>query len=309
MAVGRASALPPAASALEGSGKSRDARKLALVATIENARVAQPLQHRHAHIRAARHSQHAALALAVLGVGLTIARSVITKSKAKSGLNQSPGVVLWAWERPTDLRFINPKETGVAFLARSIRIQSGEVKVRPRLQPLKLPEGVNVIAVARVETDSFKKPDLSSQQRDKLAGAIAEMATLPNISHIQIDFDATLTERKFYHDTIVEVRRRLPDTVSLSITALASWCTYDDWLSDLPIDEAVPMLFRMAGDGKQIANRLDAGEDFLASPCRHSYGISTDEPRSNLLPGRRLFVFNPGPWTEDSVRAIVESKR
>ena len=98
-------------------------------------------------------------------------------------------------------------------------------------------------------------------------------------------------------------------SVLLSITALASWCTYDNWLSDLPIDEAVPMLFRMAGDGKQIANRLDAGEDFIAPPCRQSYGISTDEPRSNLSSARRLYVFNPDPWTEDSVRAILESRK
>ena len=252
----------------------------------------------------------AALALALLGFSLTIARSVLTKSRAREArLSRTPGVILWAWERPTDLHFINPKETAVAFLARSIRIQSGEVKVRPRLQPLNLPENVTVIAVARVETDSVQKPDLSSEQRDKLAAAIAEMASLPNVAHIQIDFDATLTERKFYRDTIVEVRRRLPDTVSLSITALASWCTYDDWLSDLPIDEAVPMLFRMAADGKLIANRLEAGEDFNARPCRSSYGISTDEPRSNLSPARRLYVFNPDPWTEDSVRAILESRK
>jgi hypothetical protein len=220
-----------------------------------------------------------------------------------------PRVMLWAWERPTDLRFINPMETGVAFLARTIRLHSGEVEVRPRLQPLDLPETTRVMAVVRVETDAVRKPELSAQQRDQLARAIADMAKLPNVSHIQIDFDATQSERAFYRDVIFEVRRRLPDTVGLSITALASWCTYDDWLSDLPIDEAVPMLFRMAGDGRQIAGRLAAGEDFIASPCRHSYGISTDEPRSGLSVTRRLFVFNPDPWTENSVRAILESNR
>jgi hypothetical protein len=224
-------------------------------------------------------------------------------------LDQLPRVMLWAWERPTDLRFINPRETGVAFLARTIRLHSDEVEVRPRLQPLDLPEAIRVVAVVRVETDAARKPELSAPQRDRLAGAIADMAKLPNISHVQIDFDATKSERAFYRDVIFDVRRRLPDTVSLSITALASWCTDDDWLSDLPIDEAVPMLFRMAGDGKQIARRLDADEDFISLPCRHSYGISTDEPRSGLSVARRLYVFSPDPWTEDSVRAILESKR
>lgn len=250
--------------------------------------------------------------LVSLALAFAKVRSVVTSCSTRAHaarLNRLPPVVLWAWERPTDLRFIDPKKTGVAFLARTIRLRSGEVIVRPRLQPLNLPEGATVMAVARVETDTVNKPELSGQQRQKLAEEIAEMARLPNVSHLQIDFDATVSERKFYRDVIVEVRRRLPDTISLSITALASWCTYDNWLSDLPIDEAVPMLFRMAGDGKQIANRLDDGEDFIALPCRHSYGISTDEPRSNLSSTRRLYVFNPDPWTEDSVRAILESRK
>src|SRR5437870_3367055 len=221
----------------------------------------------------------ATLTLALLAFGFTKARSIINDSKTtKPRLNQTPRVILWAWERPTDLHFINPQETGVAFLARTIRLRSNEVVVRPRLQPLNLPEGSSLIAVARVESDSVQKPELSEQQRQKLADAIAAMALLPNVSQIQIDFDATKTERKFYRDVILDVRRRVPEK-DLSITALASWCTFDNWISDLPIDEAIPMLFRMGTDGKEILNRLEAGDDFAASPCRQSYGISTDEPR------------------------------
>jgi len=252
----------------------------------------------------------ATILVASLAFGITKVRSVMNDRKATATrMERMPQVMLWAWERPTDLRFINPKETGVAFLAQSIRLRSGEVGIRPRLQPLNLPDETRVMAVARVETDAVSKPQLSVQQRERLAGVIANMAKLPNVSDIQIDFDATKSERAFYRDLIVDVRRRLPDDVSLSMTALASWCTYDDWLSDLPIDEAVPMLFRMAGDGKQIARRLDRGDDFIASPCLHSYGISTDEPRTNLSLARRLYVFNPDPWTEPAVRAILESRK
>ncbi len=248
--------------------------------------------------------------VASVAFGITKVRSVMNGSKATATRPQRmPRVMLWAWERPTDLRFINPKETGVALLARTIRLRAGEVEIRPRLQPLNLPDAASVMAVARVETDAVSKPDLSAQQRQKLAAAIADMAKLPNVSNIQIDFDATQSERAFYRDVIVDVRKRLPESVSLSITALASWCTADDWISDLPIDEAVPMLFRMAGDGKQIANRLDAGDDFISPVCRHSYGISMDEPRSGLSSARRLFVFNPDPWTADAVRKIMEPRR
>jgi len=220
-----------------------------------------------------------------------------------------PQLVLWAWERPTDLRFIDPQRVGVAFLAKSILLRSNEVAVRPRLQSLQLAERTRVIAVTRIETDRDHKPNLSAIQRQAATGAITDMVSLPNVSEIQIDFDATKSERSFYRDLITEVRQRLPAHVRLSITALASWCMSDDWISDLPIDEAVPMLFRMAGDGKQIVTRLDAGDDFNAKPCRQSYGISRDEQRPKLFPSRKLFVFNPDAWTEKSVREISESNK
>lgn len=254
----------------------------------------------------------ATLLLASLALAFTKARSRLGKRAAAVTITRSvqmPRVVLWAWERPTDLRFINPRETGVAFLARTIYLRANEVVVRPRLQPLNVPEGTKVIAVARVESDQRTKPDLSTQQTEELAVAIAEMVQLPNVSTIQIDFDATQSERTFYHDLILAVRGRLPASVALSITALASWCSDDDWISDLPIDEAVPMLFRMGPDRRQIRNRVASGEEFPARPCRNSYGISTDEPLRNLSAAKRLYVFNPDAWTESSVRAITDSRK
>src|SRR5258708_25730894 len=105
--------------------------------------------------------------IASLAFGFTKARSLINHRKDYATANrpqEMPRVMLWAWERPTDLRFINPKETGVAFLARTIRLHSGEVEVRPRLQPLSLPETTSVVAVPRVETHSVRQPDLSAAQ-------------------------------------------------------------------------------------------------------------------------------------------------
>ncbi|MGZ8846976.1 MAG: DUF3142 domain-containing protein [Pyrinomonadaceae bacterium] len=222
-------------------------------------------------------------------------------------LTNSPPLILWAWERPADLRFIDPRKVGVAFLAKSILLHADAVAIRPRLQPLQLPEGTKVIAVARIETARDRKPALSVSQRDRTVQSIVEMASLPGVSEIQIDFDATQSERSFYRELIANLKQRLPANTRLSITALASWCMSDDWLTDLPIDEAVPMLFRMSSDAKQIVNRLEAGDDFNAAPCRQSYGISLDEQRPKLLPARRLFVFNPDAWTEKSLREIPES--
>jgi hypothetical protein len=251
------------------------------------------------------------LVATLLLCSLALAISFFGKSNKPSDPSKAyaPRLILWAWERPTDLRFIDPQRIGVAFLAKSILLRSDDIVVRPRLQSLQLAEGTKVIAVTRIETDRDHKPNLSASQRDAASRAITEMASLPNISQIQIDFDATQSERAFYRGLIMDVRQRLPQHVRLSITALASWCMYDDWISDLPIDEAVPMLFRMAGDGKQIMARLDAGDDFKAPPCRQSYGISLNEQRPKLFPSRKLFVFNPDTWTEKSVRDISESNK
>ena len=252
----------------------------------------------------------ALFSLTLLLSSLTIAITLLNKTKNTPEVSKiNSRLILWAWERPTDLRFIDTKKVAVAFLARSILLTSDEVNVRPRLQPLRLPAGAKVIAVTRIETDRNAKPSLSAAQRDVAARTIADLASLNNVSEIQIDFDATLSQRDFYRELIANVRHRLPAGTRLSITALASWCMYDDWLSSLPIDEAVPMLFRLAGDGKQVLNQLAGGGDFIAAPCRQSYGISLDEPRPKMLPDRKLFVFNPDVWTEKSVREISEPNK
>ena len=241
---------------------------------------------------------------------VTVAIIFFGKSpKAAHSSETTPRLMLWAWERPTDLRFIDPKKAGVAFLAKSILLKADEVGMRPRLQPLRLPEGTKAVAVTRIETARTNKPALSVSQRDKVVRAIIETASLPGVSEIQIDFDATISERQFYRELIGNVKRELPANTRLSITALASWCMSDDWLTGLPIDEAVPMLFRMSHDGRQIMTRLQAGDDFNAAPCRQSYGLSLDEERPPLLPSRRLFVFNPDAWTEKSLREIPESQQ
>lgn len=217
-----------------------------------------------------------------------------------------PKTVLWAWERPTDLSFIDPKEVGVAFLARTIRLSGDEVIVRPRLQPMNLPNGSIAIAVTRIETDRSNTALLSEKQSEQLTKVISEVPTLRNVSAVQIDFDAARSEREFYRNVIIALRARLPKTIGLSITALASWCGDDDWISGLPIDEAVPMLFRMGPDRNQVRNLVSAQVEFSATSCRGSYGISTDEPFESLDQSKRLYVFNPGPWTEEAVRKILE---
>jgi hypothetical protein len=217
-----------------------------------------------------------------------------------------PKIILWAWERPEQLGFINTREVGVAYLARTIFLRDDRVITRPRLQPLSVPPDARLIAVARIETAVDAPPALSPLQRTRVVKKIAGLAQNKSIVGIQIDFDARESERAFYRDLLFDLRKQLPASIKLSITALASWCIGDNWIEGLPIDEAVPMLFRMGADRQEITNYLKSGREFRAPLSQHSIGISTDEPLKGLPSGRRVYIFNPRSWTEEQVNRIIE---
>ena len=200
-----------------------------------------------------------------------------------------PPVIIWAWERPEKLDFIDTDRVGVAFLAKTLRLEGDRVIAKPRLQPLQLAPNTKLIAVVRIETDH---PTLSATQLEKTANEITSLTGGPVV---QIDFDATVSERDFYRALLREVKPRVP---SLSITALASWCAGDNWLDGLPIDEAVPMLFRMGRD--RGLRRFDS------QICRNSAGVSTDELIAAPAVDR-LYIFNPDPWSRDSLNAALEA--
>jgi hypothetical protein len=222
-------------------------------------------------------------------------------------LQPIPGIVLWAWERPEDLRFVNAEETGVAFLSATIRLQADTAIIRPRFQPLLVPDAAKLVSVVRIEVDS--SAELNRSQMERSVGAIVETSSWPRVRAVQVDFDATLSQRNFYRNLLIELRRRLRHTVPISITALASWCLDDDWISGLPIDEAVPMLFRMSAGTDQVVARLASGKDFRSPLCQNSLGISTDERWSTLPAGRRVYIFHTKPWDQKTELALLREVR
>lgn len=216
-----------------------------------------------------------------------------------------PPVILWAWERPENLTFLDPQKTGVAFLAKTITLRADKTAVKPRLQPLQLARDTKLIAVVRIEIDRSSAPSLSSAQ---LQQTVHEISSLSGVSVVQIDFDAAVSERDFYRKLLQRVRQELSPSVGLSMTALASWCAGDNWIADLPVNEAVPMLFRMGVERRQFQRRLESGQPFEASICRNSAGVSTDEPVT-IAAVNRLYVFNPQPWTKESFARAMEAFR
>ena len=220
-------------------------------------------------------------------------------------LEAAPPVILWTWERPDDLRFVDPARIGISFLAGTLTLAGDDAAFRPRLNSLRFPPGAFLMACVRVESDRAAKPALSPAQRSKAVAMIARVSQLPGVKALQVDFDEAASARPFYTALLKDLRAKLPAPTSLSITALASWCLDDDWLSALPVDEAVPMLFRMGPDRSSIVSYLKGGGDFHPAVCRKSLGLSTDEPLATLPRGRRIYLFHTGAWTEEAVRQAV----
>ncbi len=242
------------------------------------------------------------LAVLVLMLSAFVARGY--RWREHDPLPEFPRVMLWAWERPEKLDFINPRETGVAFLARTVYLRGGMVTVRPRLQPLVVAPGTAMMAVVRIESQPDAEHAADSAPHIAVEHAILDATELHGVRALQIDFDARASEREFYRAILMDLRRVLPASMPLSITALASWCEFDGWISGIPVTEAVPMLFRMGAESYR------AGSDFRVDACRTSVGISTDEPLREIPRGRRIYIFHPRSWTANELRgALQEVKR
>ena len=207
-----------------------------------------------------------------------------------------PDVILWAWERSEDLRFLEGQPTGVAFLAATAFIApDGHVRFHPRAQDLLLPPGAPVLAVVRIES----APRHESVESKDLMFELREIAGLPNVRGLQIDFDARLSERSFYRTLLESMHAET--TKPIAITALASWCAGDRWFDGEPVDEAVPMFFRMG--------RNEPRDMEIQSPiCRSSIGLSTDEawPAKRCAGLKHIYLFSPRAWTKVSYLAALD---
>jgi hypothetical protein len=214
-----------------------------------------------------------------------------------------PPLMLWAWDRDDDLRFLDTRDTGVAYLTATLTLRGDAVDLAPRHNPLTLPTGVSRVAVVHVESDRAAPPRLSGAQLERFVAAIAAVASEVPHHVLQVDYEAVASQRAFFIDAIAALRRRLPDA-AISVTALASWCLNESWTSQLAADEVVPMLFRMGYDGRRARTQLARGGDFRSAECRSSIGVATDELPPALPRGRRVYAFNPKRWSADTYQMV-----
>jgi hypothetical protein len=239
-------------------------------------------------------------------------------------LESQPPLMLWSWQKPDNLSILNPllvKSTklGVAFLTVRITVDDERITLYPRLSRLQLPQGIYKEAVVRIDARAL--PPLPA--RPALIDKLVERTLTSALGHtkvdaVQIDFDARVDQREFYKDFLARLRQRLPGSVALNMTALASWVQGDRWLEEkkksnsapsVPsVQAVVPMFFTM-GSGKQealegLAKRLPEGFNGL-----NCIGLSlSDDAGAKVIGERikqfdRIYLFCSPGWNRDHLEA------
>lgn len=218
-------------------------------------------------------------------------------------------LILWAWERPEDLRFA-PPGVEIAVQTGFVDISGGDFTAHGRRYPL-LTTRPPTTALVHIQIDPARPVQWTPALRQRVAAAVLHYAALIPAARVQVDFEVRASERQVLLDLLADVRRGLPRGTLLSMTALASWCDGEAWLDAAPADEIVPMLFRMRG-GEGLKNRLAAGGDFRDPRCRAALAVASDSPIARAPLGRRVYLFSPASWTAAdfaAARAEVEGWR
>lgn len=249
----------------------------------------------------------------ILVTVLVLALSFVQCAASTEVCPTIPNVVLWAWKRKEDLRFIDPAHVGVAYLACSVLLSGDTVKTLWRDQPLLVPPETVLFPVVRVDSDRHVPAVLSDVQKMKLVALILRIAHRVSAPAIQIDFDALETERQFYREVISEVKSQLRPNMYFSITALASWCLWDNWIKDVAVDETVPMMFSLGKDREKLLLYFRSSHDFRDRRCFSSLGLSLEDQEMNqlMIPVSkqrtipvRIYVFSRTAWTAPKYAAV-----
>jgi hypothetical protein len=208
-----------------------------------------------------------------------------------------PDTIVWAWARPTDLTFIDPARVGVASLVATVHLDDTLGIYRFKQAP-RVPPGTRVLPVVRLATT---RTSVNAVELGDLVALVASHAS--SSLGLQFEFEARASQRALYRQIVSALRDKLGPRTFFSVTALTSWCIDDPWLAGLPVDEIVPMYYRLGPDADAIARRLARAGDFPIAACRKAVGLSTDTiARPPTRAARRVYYFHPAA-IDDSVLA------
>lgn len=214
------------------------------------------------------------------------------------GDNQ-PKEFWWYWDRPAQQLPAPPPGVGAAIVTSHVYFSADRMRVIGRRSELRLAADVVIIPVIHVEVDPARPFAASAAQREALRAAVLDLVAIRRPPWVQLDFEARPTQREFWLASVRAIRASLPTDIGLSVTALASWCYGDEWLGDVPVDEIVPMYFRLGRAREEFEARSAAGEQ--QARCLQAHGVADDEAAWPAeLPGRRYVFLGAAPHPHSS---------
>jgi hypothetical protein len=195
-----------------------------------------------------------------------------------------------------------PTYREAAVLVETLVIHADGVERMPRTQPLVLPVDVRLLPVLHVEAADDAPDALSEDQQQALVAAFLRHVdeAAEGAGMLQLDFEAPRRQRTAYRALVARIRAALPPRLKLSVTALAHWCTESDWLDRLPVDEVVPMLYRLGPNAAQWRQRWTRDAPGLAARCRGpALGFAANDPPPAALLARtpRPYWFDESAWS------------
>jgi len=216
--------------------------------------------------------------------------------------------VAWIWpdsNGPSPASGEAASYSQAAVLVESLVFRGSGVERGGRRQPLALPAGARFIPVIHVEAGASAPDEFTPVQQQAVLAAVRRQAHAAEAGGglLQLDFEAPARQRDAYRALVAAVREALPSGTRLSITALAHWCAQGDWLDRLPVDEVVPMLYRLGPQAADWRRRFAQGDPGLARRCRgDALGFATNDPPSAALLDRatRAYWFDEAAWSNPS---------
>ena len=157
-----------------------------------------------------------------------------------------PNTMLWAWHRPEDLRGLDRQKVGVAFLAATWFLGPDGPRIEPRVQPLLVDPGTQLMAVVRIEVVVRPLPAYDDRQVRSMAASLAEVVERSRAAGLQIDYDATSSSTCPIDNCC---RRRARSATGRCNDRLVVVVRGDELLLGAPVDEVVPMSFQLGVQG------------------------------------------------------------
>ncbi|MBS1988893.1 MAG: DUF3142 domain-containing protein [Cyanobacteria bacterium SZAS LIN-3] len=226
--------------------------------------------------------------------------------------SKGPRLVIWSWEHDDNLRFIHSGDVAVAYYAGTITLGRDTASLARRKNFLRLSEGTAAFPVFRIEL-AHPHEEISDLAFTSACNLVIDYLQQHPGKEVQIDFDAGARDRKPYLAFLRNLKSKLPAQTALSITALGSWCLYDKWLQQAPVNETVAMMFSLGKDSRETLAALENHALDSGAPCQQSIGIALNERQTNSIlhkracikQARRVYAFSPMGWTKSRYEEIV----